>query len=469
MELIRSAEVKKTVYKLGLTLTPAQKIIDASPARFKIVRAGRKFGKTTYAQKKALDWLRIENSVHWHIAPTYTHAKLISWEEFKALIPKDALGKKPNDSDLMIVLKNGSRLHLMGSDNPDSLRGPAPSSFTFEEAAFQKGNVWSEIMRPNIMPKKAPGLFISTPKGYNWFYDLEEEAKASIAKGETEWANFHYSVYDNPHLDPQEIAKAKASCANPAVWNQEYMALYESSAGRVFASLDVNKHTASLSVPHGTVYRSVDWGMRDDCAALWANVQVLNNKKTLCVYREYLENNLSAPQQANIIRSITTPQEKVASTAISHDAAKQDPAMQGLTVLWHFNNAGIGSLRPSSRDKKNSRQMVNDLIRQDRLIIDKDTCPKLWKQLMSYEWKDTAMEKTEDGNDDAVDSLHYLVEMLQIELFMERTTNYEKTNEEIWETIRADKAQQKIRKFPIESKEALTEFKFDGLSAGYFE
>jgi hypothetical protein len=309
----------------------------------------------------------------------------------------------------MIVLKNGSRLHLMGSDNPDSLRGPAPSSFTFEEAAFQKTGMWSEVMRPNIMPKKAPGLFISTPKGYNWFYDLEQ-----AAKNDPEWATFHYTVYDNPHLDPSEIEKARISCDSPAVWNQEYMAEYEASVGRVFAALDADKHTASLSIPSGNVYRSVDWGMRDNTACLWGTLK----DKKLFIYREYLANNLSAPQQAQIIKRMTTPQETVVSTAISHDAAKQDPAMQGLTVIWHFRNAGITPLRPSTRDKENSRQMVNDLIRQDRLIIDKNRCPKLWKQLMAYEWKDTSMEKPEDTPDDAVDSLHYLVEMLQFDLFL---------------------------------------------------
>lgn len=410
MDLLQSSDTRKKVFKLGLTLTPAQKVIDDAKTRFKIVRCGRKFGKTTYAEKKALDWMSPPNSVVWYISPTIKQGKIIAWMELKRMIPQEALGKKPNDTDLVITLKNGSQLYLMGAEDPDSLRGPAPNGVIFEEAAFIRREAWHEVVRPNLAPKKAPALFIGTPKGYNWFYDLEQAAK----ENPDEWSTFHYSIYDNPHIDKDEIQACRKSCDSDAVWNQEYMALYESSVGRVFAALDQSKHTASLPVPVGNVYRSVDWGMRDNTAVLWG---YLKDKK-LYVYREYLENNLSAPQQAEMIKRMTTPHEKVVSTAISHDAAKQDPAMKGLTVIWHFQNAGITPLRPSTRKKENSRQMLNDLIRQDRLIIDKGRCPKLWKQLMTYEWKDTTMETPGDTPDDAVDALHYLVEMLQFDLFL---------------------------------------------------
>jgi hypothetical protein len=463
VDLIPRAENKTKVFKLGLTLTPAQKAIDSSTARFKIVRAGRKFGKTTLSQKKALDWLKTPGSVHWHIAPTYRQAKLISWEEFKRMIPQEALGKKPNDADLMIVLKNGSRLHLMGSDDPDALRGPAPTSATFEEAAFQKAEVWHEIMRPNLMPKKAPVLFIGTPKGFNWFYDLEEEAKRSIARGENEWATFHYSVYDNPHIEREEIEKARKSCGDPRAWNQEYLALYESSVGRVFAMLDPERHSASLPIPSGPVHRAVDWGMRDNTAALWGQVKTIDGKKKLCIYREYLENNLSASRQAEVIKRMTTAEEHVVCTAISHDAAKQDAEIKGLTVQWHFQNAGIAPLRKSSRDKEGSRELINALIQEDRLLIDKSRCPKLWKQMMIYEWKDTTMAKPEDTPDDAVDALHYLVELLQFELFAGGKIEKKLTTAEI--IAEHEKKVASMSHFPIHrSSDALP---LSGGSAGY--
>lgn len=462
MQLLSQSESKKKVFKLNLRLTPKQAEIDASTARFKIVRCGRKFGKTTYAEKKALDWLSPPNSVVWYISPTIKQGKIIAWTEFKRMIPQEALGKKPNDTDLIITLKNGSQLYLMGADDPDSLRGPAPNGVIFEEAAFIRREAWHEVVRPNLAPKKAPALFIGTPKGYNWFYDLEEQAK----KNPEEWATFHFSIYDNPHIDKDEIEACRKSCDTPAVWNQEYMAEYESSVGRVFGSFS-DSHCIHIPIPETTfdAYRAIDWGMRDNTGALWG--RAINGK--LYIYREYAENNLSAPAQAQIIKNQTSTKENILRTAISHDAAKEDPAMKGLTVLWHFRQAGISPLTPSSRDKKHSRAMINQLLQEKRLFIDKYKCPKLKKQMLAYEWKDTSMEKPEDGDDDLVDALHYLVEMLQFDLFMKRTKTDILSDKEIYADIAREKLSQQIRKFEIPLGRRDDEFGnvFEDTKAGY--
>jgi hypothetical protein len=452
INLLPTKESRKKVFRVPFNYTPAQQQIKDSKARFKIIRAGRKFGKTTLAERLALDGLRMPNSTWWHVAPTYKQAKLISWDKFKRLIPQEAMGKKPNDTDLIITLKNGSQLFLMGSDNEDSLRGPEPDGMTLEEAAYHGPTVWEKVLRPNLMPKRGPAYFITTPNGFNWFKDLEDEARRLIGQGSKEWEVFHFSCYDNPHISREEIEMAKKSCTSEEYWKQEYLALYESSVGRVFSAFSDIRHTANIEWPSGTfeAYRSVDWGMRDDTAALWGFIR--NGK--LCVYREYAENNMSAPAQAQVIRNQTTSRENVKLTAISHDAAKEDPAMKGLTVMWHFRQAGINPLRPSSRDKQHSRAMIQQLLSENRLIVDINKCPKLRKQIMAYEWKDTSMEKPEDkGHDDLVDSLHYLVEMLQFELFMGKSKLEEAMSQkDIMASIASEKlAQMKGSKFTIPS------------------
>lgn len=470
IELFPSNQPHRKVFRLPFAYTPAQLKIEQSPARFKIIRAGRKFGKTTYAQKKALDWLGPPNSVHWHIAPTYKQAKLISWNEFKRMIPAQALGKKPNDTDLVMTLKNGSQLYLMGSDDRDSLRGPAPSSVTFEEAAFHQKEAWYEVIRPNLMPRKAPALFIGTPKGFNWFKDLEDEAIRSIKAGENKWATFHYTVYDNPHISKEEIEDSHKDCDSEEVWRQEYLAEFESSVGRVFSAFSDQRHVRKVDVPVGNfdAYRAVDWGMRDNTACLWGFVR----SGRLHIYREYLANNMSAPAQAEAIRNQTGNREKIVRTAISHDAAKEDAAMKGLTVMWHFKEAGITPLTPSSRDKKHSRAMIQELLHENRLVIDDTKCSKLRKQLQAYEWKDTTMEKTDDtAEDDAIDALHYLVEMLQFDLFLGKRVHVEKSMSEIYAEIAREKLQQINRpKVPMPSMFNKNEefgSQFENTSAGY--
>jgi hypothetical protein len=443
LNLIPTSESRKKIFRLPFTYTAAQLKIRQSPARFKIVRAGRKFGKTTFAEHQALDHLGPPNSVVWTVSPSYKQAKLISWASYKKIIPQEAFGKKPNDTDLVITLKNGSQLYLMGSDDPDSLRGPAPDYVIFEEAAFHKREAWYEVIRPNLMPRKAPALFIGTPKGFNWLYDLEQEAKRLIKMGDKEWDVFHFSVFDNPHIDRKEIDDARKGCDTEEVWRQEYLAEYESSVGRVFSAFSDLRHVRPIEWPSGVfdAYRAVDWGMRDDTGSLWAFIR----NRTLFVYREYAQNNMSAPAQAQVIKNQTTHRENIKRTAISHDAAKEDPAMKGLTVMWHFRQAGITPLGPSSRDKKHSRAMIQQLLAENRLVIDDVHCPKLRKQIMAYEWKDTAMEKPEDlGNDDLVDALHYLVEMLQFELFMgaPKKTDDQMSMKEMMASIAAEKLEQ---------------------------
>jgi Terminase RNaseH-like domain len=453
LNLLPTTESRKRVFNLSFIYTPAQLKVKESKARFKILRAGRKFGKTTFAEHTALDGLRMPNSTWWHIAPTYKQAKLISWDKFKRIIPPEAMGKKPNDTDLIITLKNGSQLYLMGSDNEDTLRGPQPDGMSLEEAAYHSGTVWEKVLRPNLMPKQGPAYFITTPNGYNWFKKLEDDARRFISEGDKEWEVFHYTCYDNPHISREEIAKARKSCGSDAYWRQEYLAEYESSVGRVFSFFDERKHCQPIEWPSGRFdcWRANDWGMRDDNACLWGFVR---NKK-LFVYREYAANNLSAPTQAKIVKDQTTARENVVMTAISHDAAKEDPEMKGLTVMWHFRQAGITPLRPSSRDKKHSRSMIQQLLEENRLVIDLYKCPKLRDQMLAYEWKNTAIEKPEDrkpedGDDDLVDALHYLVEMLQFELFMGRSPIEEKTMPEILASIAAEKLEQmKGQKFKI--------------------
>lgn len=455
---------------MPFSYTPAQLKIKQSKARYKIVRAGRKFGKTTLAERIAMDYLGPPRSTVWVISPTYKQGKLISWEKFKRIIPQEAMGKKPNDTDLIITLKNGSQLFLMGSDEQDSLRGPEPNCVVLEEAAYHKDGVWSKVIRPGLMPKKAPAFFITTPAGYNWFKDLEDEARRLISLGDKDWEIFHFSCYDNPHISRQEIEDARRDCDTDEIWRQEYLAEYESSVGRVFSAFSDSRHVKKIEVPSGQFdcYRSVDWGMRDDTACLWGFVR----NKTLNIYKEYAENNMSAPAQASVIKNLTTFKEKVQMTAISHDAAKEDPAMKGLTVMWHFRQAGVSPVRPSSRDKKHSRQMIQQLLHENRLVIDTEKCPKLRKQMLSYEWKDTAMEKPEDaGNDDLVDALHYLVEMLQFDLFLgkPKTNDEDLSQPQVMAAIAAEKLEQLRTKFKMPGifKPASEGLDIEDSAAGY--
>src|SRR5690606_19371227 len=57
------------------------------------------------------------------------------------------------------------------ADRIDNLRGATLDYAIMDEAAMMMPNVWTEAIKPMLSTRKGWALIISTPKGYNWFYD----------------------------------------------------------------------------------------------------------------------------------------------------------------------------------------------------------------------------------------------------------------------------------------------------------
>ena len=120
---------------MDIKLSKPQTIIWRSQKRFKVVLAGRRFGKTLLA----LAWLLTmasgkKNATCWYVAPTYSMAKTIAWRQLKQLL--DGHEFKSNEAELSIELANGSLLQLKSGENPDTLRGSSLSAVVMDESAF---------------------------------------------------------------------------------------------------------------------------------------------------------------------------------------------------------------------------------------------------------------------------------------------------------------------------------------------
>ncbi len=213
-------------------LTQPQANVFRSPARFRLLNAGRRFGKTHLAVLELINAaVNKPESVNWYVAPTYRQADQIAWAKLKALLPPEYISKK-DEGDLSIILPNKSIIALRGADNPDSLRGPGLDFVVFDEAAFQKQEAWTEVIRPSLSDKLGRALFISTPSGYNWFYDL-----FSAAQGRADWKTWQYTTLEGGHVPPEEIEAARHDM-DERTFRQEYEASFESLAGRVYYAFD---------------------------------------------------------------------------------------------------------------------------------------------------------------------------------------------------------------------------------------
>jgi hypothetical protein len=139
------------------------------------VRIGRRGGKTELLINEAIKQSVINRGLHWIIAPSYRQVKQICWQRLKALLKVDKEWKY-NEAELSAyhpIME--TTIELKGADNEDSLRGVGLKSVYMDEAASIKANVWPEIIRPMLADARGRALFIGTPKGKNWFYDLYME------------------------------------------------------------------------------------------------------------------------------------------------------------------------------------------------------------------------------------------------------------------------------------------------------
>lgn len=214
---------------LDVKLHEKQKEVFNDDHRFKIVAAGRRFGKSRLAAWMLLiEALKSKSKDVFYVAPTYQQARDILWGLLKELGHELIANTHENTS--VITLVNGRKIYLKGADRPDTLRGVGLAFVVIDEYADIKPNVWEQILRPALADVQGGALFIGTPKGRNHFYELYKFAESGKDK---EWTNFHYSSYDNPLIPASEIDAAKNSMSSFA-FRQEFLASFEAASRDIF-------------------------------------------------------------------------------------------------------------------------------------------------------------------------------------------------------------------------------------------
>jgi hypothetical protein len=215
--------------QINLTTKPhaAQQAVLDSDARFKVLMCGRRFGKSLIAQVQALMTL-IEGKRVAYITPTYLLAKSFFLELDKNLPPT----VKRNASDLTIEM-NGGLMRFFTGERMDNLRGMKFHLVIVDEASYISDleSGWLNSIRPTLTDYKGKALFLSTPRGRNYFYSLYLKGQ----NGDPEWASWKFTTHDNPYIDPQEIEAARTAIPE-AVYRQEYLADPQENAANPFGA-----------------------------------------------------------------------------------------------------------------------------------------------------------------------------------------------------------------------------------------
>tara|TARA_B110000503_G_C7093810_1_gene390616 strand:- start:106 stop:1374 length:1269 start_codon:yes stop_codon:yes gene_type:complete len=212
---------------INVSLHDAQMEIFKSEARFKVISAGRRFGKSRLAAWVLLiKALQSKSKDVFYVGPTFQQSKDIMWGMLKEL-GRDVI-KAAHENTAVLTLINDRKIYLKGSDRPDTLRGVGLEYVVLDEYASMKPEVWEMILRPTLADVKGGAMFIGTPAGKNHFYKLFLEAQEN-----EDWEAFQFNSTDNPLLDPKEIQAAKSSMSTQA-FRQEFEATFESFSGGIF-------------------------------------------------------------------------------------------------------------------------------------------------------------------------------------------------------------------------------------------
>jgi PBSX family phage terminase large subunit len=221
-----------------MPLSKAQETVTLDTHRFRVVVAGRRFGKTHLAIRELAYHARWPNQEVIYVAPTYKMAKNIVWKKLKNKMMDLNWVQKQNETELKLELKNGSTIALKGADNYDSLRGTGNHFIVLDEFADIDPEAWFETLRPTLADTGGRALFIGTPKGIgNWSYELFQNA----LEDPDNWRSFQYTTVDGGNVPQSEIDQARKDL-DERTFRQEFLATFETFAGRIYYSFDRNSN-----------------------------------------------------------------------------------------------------------------------------------------------------------------------------------------------------------------------------------
>ena len=384
-----------------MILTPWQIQVANDTHRFRVICVGRRAGKTTLAIEEMKGRAIYKSSSIAYIAPTYAQARDIVWEALKKEL-RGAIANI-NESRLEIKVKTvdgkESLIVLKGWESIESLRGTAYDMIVIDEVAMMRNfwAMWQEVIRPTLTDRKGQVMFISTPKGFNHFYELY-----NMANTDTDYSAHHFTSYDNPHLDKDEIEKSQKEITETR-FAQEYLADFRKVEGLVYKEFDRTRHLYS-ELPKDTYYEylgGVDFGFNNPAGV----PHIYKNPSTGTYYvdNEWYQKGRTENQIADYVLSC------------KFNRVYPDPENPSAIQVMAQKGINVREVVKNKDSIKNGIDRVRDLFKQNKLFINK-RCINLIGELESYCYPDSIDGKAESENpikenDHLLDALRYVIYM----------------------------------------------------------
>ena len=381
-----------------MLLHPAQKEIVKNKARFKVLLAGRRFGKTVLAiETMVYAAVSKDDARIVYIAPTFQSARDIAFEQLKKRTL--TIAHQVNETRLEVEVRNKfkgtSKILLRSWDSVETLRGQAFDLIILDEVAqfdhFWTG--WQEVLRPTLTDKKGQTLFISTPLGFNHLYDLYNTELT-----DKDFKSFHFTSNDNPYIPKDEIDRAKETLP-PDRFAQEYEASFQKTQGLVYKEFSREKHLYATLTESGRMQKlaGIDFGYRNPAAVF----DIRFDGEAVQVDDEWYKTERTDAQIADYVR------------ACNFNAVYPDPENAGGIEELRRKGVNVREVIKGKGSVKAGIQMVRELLIRNKLKINK-RCVNLISEFEMYSYDENRNERNEQedpikANDHALDALRYVI------------------------------------------------------------
>jgi PBSX family phage terminase large subunit len=370
----------------------AQKQIALDKHRFRVLCCGRRFGKTTLAIEEIKGRASIAESRICYVAPTYQQARDIAWAELRNQLRDVA---DFNESRLEIKLVNGSIVQLRGWESIETLRGQKFNLVILDEVAMMKSFqlLWEEVIRPTLTDMIGEAVFISTPRGFNHFYDLFNKQDT-----DKDYKSFHFTSYDNPFLPFDELEKAKQEMSEDR-FAQEYMADFRKTQGLVYKEFNRLKHvyTDNPEINVIDTLAGIDWGYTNPASAHRTRK---DSDRHYWIDSEYYKTGKTTEEIVEYVKSLKP-------NKVYPDPAEPDR-------LDIARKLGL-NVREVSKDVEAGIDCVRELLKQGRIHVH-SSCLNLIQEFETYMYPEKKPEHNEPElpikeNDHALDEIRYVLFM----------------------------------------------------------
>ena len=366
-------------------------------ARFKILRCGRRTGKTYGIIIDSLSLCSLYPNLSMaYIGLTYGHAKDVVWEDYLALAGDLIVYK--NSQELLIRLRNGSRIKLYSWDSIDNMLGKKYHKVYCDEAAVARNfrKAWDDVIEPTLLDYRGEAWITSMPRGKGQFKKLIDDSKTR-----SDWQDFHYTSYDNETIPDvkQELDRKRKEIA-PSVFAQQYLAEFTDLEGRIYTEFKRDDAIADIPFKPERWGLSVDFGYNHPLAAyLWA----IGSDSSVHVYKELYRRKMDDEQRLQAIKDLIGDKRISMAVGDSEDPIAIINLSKGLGIKIESAQKGRGSVFEQITQVKSG-------FHSKRLTIN-EQCTNLIDELEVYSWKlDKEGNETDQPvkeNDDGVDSMRY--------------------------------------------------------------